>query len=933
MLVVSAPTLVYLGARNVADRAEWETPTDGIRWEQKSEGVFVAGGRLPVEVEAGYALLDISGVPVRTLDEHAEILEALIRPGDSSTVVDYTFLAVENGRQITAPVRIEWKSPLEAVDLALLLVAGCFLFVGTATYLRGPNLPGSFHFAVLCLIAYCLLAFRYSGRADLFDLAVYWISAIAFLLLPPVLVHFCRKFPVTNSAGFGVPAVLLYLPACVLGLVHLQWFLGRFDLVGFARTSRTASLLDRVELGHFLVGIALASYLLWRTYRRCPGVVEKKQLQWVAAGATLGFVPFTLLYVIPFLLNWRIAVWMEASVLSVALVPLSLSYAVARFRPHDVRLYFKRGVALVLASSALLATFVLFVAAILRVLGRFAPEANFLVLGALAVAVAVLFDPLRRWIQDRLDRHYYRERYGYRRSLLDFGRSLSAEIQLEAILERVVDRLDKALNVPRVAVFLQDGENPRRFRLVWEPGGHLVPREFGLTEVELEQLAQPRDPADWRGTDLAQLRDPLREKFADAGLRYLEPLRVRQRVIGFLALAAPRDEELLSSEDLELLAALTEYAAIALDNARLYASLEGKARELFELRAYAENVIESIRLGVAVVDIGGRITVWNSSMVELLGVGQEKALGEHVESVVPRPFLEALRKVTDGPHWLVSEVTEVYRALLPRPDGDRLVNVTLAPFLTEASVNTGTLILVDDVTEKVRLEAQLLQAERLSSIGIFAAGIAHEVNTPLAAISSYAQILLEETPKEDSRWDLLEKIERQSFRASEILNNLLKFARSSERDFEEVSLNSVLLDTLGLVEHQLRKDAIEVEVDLDPGLPKTVGNGGKLAQVFMNLLMNARDAMPEGGRLRLVTRRQDSELMVRVEDTGAGISREDLRRIYDPFFTTKEVGKGVGLGLAVTYGIIQEHAGRIDVDSEPGKGTVFSLYLPARRIH
>ena len=321
-------------------------------------------------------------------------------------------------------------------------------------------------------------------------------------------------------------------------------------------------------------------------------------------------------------------------------------------------------------------------------------------------------------------------------------------------------------------------------------------------------------------------------------------------------------------------------------------------------------------------------------MSAVTGISQEQALNREIGALLPADLSDVLARIVESPDWLVREVRRAYKVRLQPTEGSaRLLNITLAPFISQENFNTGTLLVFDDITEKIRLESQLQQAERLSSIGLFAAGIAHEVNTPLAGISSYAQMLRDELPEGDPHRPLLEKIEQQSFRASEILNNLLNFARFSDRDFEEVNLNTLMLDTLSLLEHQLRKNAVKVELDFEPTLPRTLGNGGKLQQVFMNLFLNARDAMPRGGRLKLISRCVNSELLIQIQDSGAGISRADIQRIYDPFFTTKAVGEGTGLGLSVSYGIIQEHSGRIAVESEQGKGTVFSLYFPLKRVH
>jgi hypothetical protein len=218
----------------------------------------------------------------------------------------------------------------------------------------------------------------------------------------------------------------------------------------------------------------------------------------------------------------------------------------------------------------------------------------------------------------------------------------------------------------------------------------------------------------------------------------------------------------------------------------------------------------------------------------------------------------------------------------------------------------------------------------MASIGLLAAGVAHEVNTPLTGISSYTQMLLDRADPEDPQTKLLEKIERQTFRAAKIVNGLLTLARGGQSASERapVDVNTVINDVLSLLEHQFRAVNIQVRRDLCPAPPVVFGMEHKLQQVFLNLFINARDAMPRGGWLSVTTRAAGEWVTVEVGDTGAGIPAEHLSRIYDPFFTTKALGQGTGLGLSITYGIVGEHDGNISCDSRPGEGTRFTVALP-----
>jgi signal transduction histidine kinase len=283
-----------------------------------------------------------------------------------------------------------------------------------------------------------------------------------------------------------------------------------------------------------------------------------------------------------------------------------------------------------------------------------------------------------------------------------------------------------------------------------------------------------------------------------------------------------------------------------------------------------------------------------------------------------------------------SGVHHLYKFRLTTRAGEqRTANIAVAPLMSRDFVAVGRIVLVDDITERVALEGQLAQADKLSSIGLLAAGVAHEINTPLAVISSYAQMLTKQMKDDKRLTPLLERITQQSFRASEIANGLLNFSRTSTTEFRDTDLNQVIRDTLALVEHQMKTASIHVELELNDGLPRIHGNPGKLQQVFLNLLLNAKDAMPQGGELRVATT-ANGHVEASIADSGSGIAPEHLKRIYDPFFTTKTAPKpgerrGTGLGLAVTYGIIQEHAGKINVESQVGVGTTFHLEFPLLR--
>jgi PAS domain S-box-containing protein len=394
--------------------------------------------------------------------------------------------------------------------------------------------------------------------------------------------------------------------------------------------------------------------------------------------------------------------------------------------------------------------------------------------------------------------------------------------------------------------------------------------------------------------------------------------------------------DFLSSEDMEVLGSLAGYIGIAIQNAQLYRRLEQKITEFERLKEFHENIVESIHIGIFAVDLEDKIESWNAQMEVMFAKPRAEALRQPLSSIFPADFVTRFDSVRgeQGTHTL-------YKFRLALPTGEtRVANLAIAPLMTRDFAVVGRIVLVDDITDRMELEAQLAQSEKLSSIGLLAAGVAHEVNTPLAVISSYAQMLAKQMRpmmEQDARLGpVLEKITQQTFRASEIVNGLLNFSRTGGTEFASVDLNRLLFDTLTLVEHQFKTAGIRVETEFDEGLPRIHGNEGKLQQVVLNLLLNARDAMHgmRDGRIRIATEKAVGRVCVLVEDFGGGIEPEHMHRIYDPFFTTKTKPrngehKGTGLGLAVSYGIMQEHGGKMQVESEVGVGTTFRLEFPA----
>jgi PAS domain S-box-containing protein len=617
-----------------------------------------------------------------------------------------------------------------------------------------------------------------------------------------------------------------------------------------------------------------------------------------------------------------------------------------RYRLMDVDLIFKRGVTYTLATASLIGLYFVIVAVSAEMVRARLPSLRVWGLIAAIVFTGILFEPLKKAIQGRVDRLFDQKRFDYRETLVEFGRGLNSQTDLRALLDSIVERLPQTLLVTRVAVFLATGNNRS------PAGPHFeLAASHGLTNLQAGDL-QALDVRfldfDRPGANshiflesprhVLRLPDAQRSSARNLDLNYYLPCRVANRegsgtrTVAVIGLGRTDDGDFLSSEDMELLESLAGYIGIAIQNAQLYQRLEQKIGEFERLKEFHENIVESINVGVFAVDLEDRIESWNTQMEVMYSKSRAEVLRQPVSEIFPADFVARFNSVREeqGTHTL-------YKFRLALPDGNmRTANIAIAPLVTRDFIAVGRIILVDDITDRIQLEAQLTQSEKLSSIGLLAAGVAHEVNTPLAVISSYTQMLTKHMRDDERLAPVLEKITQQTFRASEIVNGLLNFSRTSGAEFANVNLNDLLRDTLTLLEHQFKTAQIQVETNFDPQLACIHGNQGKLQQVILNLMLNAKDAMfgTPNATLKIATFNASGQVFVRIQDSGGGIEREHLHRIYDPFFTTKtkpQEGehKGTGLGLAVSYGIIQEHAGKIHVESEPGVGTAFQLEFPA----
>jgi two-component system NtrC family sensor kinase len=965
LLAVFTIAAVGLAIANFIQESNTNPATDGAHYAETSGGLRAY--LVPPETAAYKAGVRTGDILTSINDIPTPRLAALEREIDRSGIYSNARYSLERqtrgrtGKIIRVPVPVVVDlEPTDRSDLQIQrLIALVYLAIGLYVLLRRWTAPKSTHFYVFCLVSFILYAFHYTGIFDGLDKTILIGNVAAFVLQPALFLHFAISF--TEGAvsfteedkqrrrRFLYP--LLYIPGIVLGVLRF---------LSYTRWSSTGKLqhrLDQFDYAYLAAFYLLAAIIFWVSYRNEEQPLERQQLKWLSRGTVLTVLPFTALYVLPFLLNAYVPdSFTRLALLSLILLPLTFSWAIVRYRLMDVDLIFKRGVAYALASAALVGLYFGIVAIIAEVVHTRLHNIGEWGLVAAVIITGLVFDPLKRIIQNRVDRLFDQKSIDYRETLVEFGSELNAQTDLRALVNSIVTRLPETMLVTRVAVFLAQEEfaefspHKSRFSLAASHGlsQHVLSNADSLDLGFLDFDRRDASGHLFFETPQAVLRLPEAERLTASALdlNYYVPCRAARHegsgrsTIAVLGLGRTGDGDFLSSEDMELLESLAGYIGIAIQNAQLYRRLEQKMLDFERLRDFNENIVESINIGVFAVDLEDRIESWNAQMEVMYATPRADALSRNLSDVFPAEFLQEFDRLRGE-----QGVCTLYKFRLPTPTGEsRTANITIAPLLNRDFEAVGRIVIVDDITDRINMETQLTQSEKLSSIGLLAAGVAHEVNTPLAVISSYAQMLNKQLGKQFASdaatlarlQPVLEKIIQQTFRASEIANGLLNFSRMGSVDFGRVDINAIVRDTVLLLEHQMRSAGVAVVANLADHLPSVAGNRGKLQQVLVNLILNAKDALQEkgSGSVRIFTAPTSKGVEIRIEDDGVGMSQENLRKIYDPFFTTKSnpregQRKGTGLGLAVTYGIVQEHAGTIEVTSTIGEGTIFRLELPS----
>ncbi|HYG63052.1 MAG TPA: ATP-binding protein [Thermoanaerobaculia bacterium] len=818
---------------------------------------------------------------------------------------------------------IEYHRPPLAIDfsyLILALVGVGYLLIGLYMLLRQGGAQGML-FYLWCLASAAVYMLTRVPPLDPIFVALDLGDKLARIFLPALTLHLFLVFPSPLETGrlSRRLAPFLYLPAAALLALQLDLALANGRWIFGRPTVARLEALDRVDLLHLGVFALAALGILVYRMARSHGWEQQRQLQWVAFGLGGGYLPFLLLYVVPRVLEVRLPmpqVLTPLAVLPLALVPLTFAYAILRYKLWDIEIIVRDTISSTLTLLLGIIGFSLVNLAITRGVSQELVVARNLLSFVAGLAIAGLLVPTRRHLGSALERLQYRGTFGKRRALSAMGRELLHQRNLSQLCQVLVQDIQDGVSLQRAALYLcQKGE-----LVPFSADDPELPR--GLACDSLGEELWQEDYRRFSGVALPCEPMSAEQRLFVAGYRYAFPMTVRGRGVG-LALAGYRqDQTPLNSEDLDLIRHLLDQASLAIENAQLMGQLHQQLEEVQRLQSYTEGIFESSPAGTAVLDRDGRLVSVNAAFAALAGrATRESLLGERLEDVLPLGTLPAPGEMPVQVSYMDGDAT------IGGGRRERFLQVSVADFERGRGLR---ILMVYDVTERVAMENALREKDRLAALGMLAAGVAHEVNTPITGISSYAQMLLAEIPETDPHHAILKKVERQTFRASRIVNNLLEFARNRQKDRQHVAVAPLVSECLDLLSDRLQKRQIRLEWAPPQEEILVLGCDGELQQVIANLVLNALDAMTEtgGGTLGLEVEGDAATVRLRVRDTGPGIPPEKLETIFQPFYSTKLNRGGTGLGLSISHEIARRHGGDLRVESEPGRGACFILELP-----
>jgi PAS domain S-box-containing protein len=747
---------------------------------------------------------------------------------------------------------------------------------------------------------------RHPTWAQIFRRNLLWFVLSAAVAVFCQTRFFLRGIQLSDSTGAIMPLYARYAPlyfACFVGC-------GLAVIVSYIRDAKRATTGKKTELTFILIGAA------------------------VAVGSTV------LSFILGLFVDKSRLVWLAPS--RIVLFSLIISYGIATRKIMDVGLLLRRVTSYAVLAAYLLGLYASIWWLVATALHSSIPDAHTIAHVTAAVVIAFAMAPARGISQRLAERLFIgSHQLDFRATVSKAAKILSSVTTLRDLLDRFANTVAEAVGTDRVFILLPEKQGFSQRYPVVEPGARYC-LELSRDQATIAELESNREPIVMDELHRARPTPQLQRV-----MRQLDSLQIalamgifaRDHLAGVLLLGARKSGRIYGGTEQSALQVLCGQLAVAIENAELFTEVQNA-------KIYNETLLENLTSGVIAAGTDDRVTVFNNEAGQITGLNPQELLDCSLSALplnLAEPLITTLR---------TGESQENREIAMHVGTGEVIIRASTSIFHGQDREVLGALMVLTDITAIKRLELQIRRSDRLASLGTLSAGMAHEIKNPLVSLKTFAQLLPERYQDSDFRDTFSNLIGHEIDRIDSLVNQLLRFARPAKPILKPLHAHEILEKALTLVGHRLYQKDIKLNRSWCTDLDTIHGDADQLEQVFLNFFLNAMDAMKTHGELSVKTEVRPDEqwvsaktyrngegsgngqmretLRITIRDSGEGIRAEDIPHVFDPFFTTKDYG--TGLGLSVVHGIIQEHGGQIEVESELQKGTAFHILLPLVRF-
>ena len=739
-------------------------------------------------------------------------------------------------------------------------------------------------------------------------------------LLPSALLYFSLVFPEGKEKMGTFYSLFIAFPVTIYPLlIYFNFILKDVDYIN-GKVYRSYG-----EAYPFLLFYSII-YLLWFFYnlinkeKKVYGIY-RTQIKYVFFGFSISaLIAIMTNLILPFCgIGGLSFIGPNTSLIMITVI----TYAIIRHRLMSVDIIIKKGTVYALATGLILTLYVMAVIFSEGLFRRFSGQTSAIFNSLTVIVLAILYQPLISGLQYLADTLFLRGRYDYQKTLQSVSKAIATKIKMEELSHLIVTSFIETMRVSEISFLIYDDDRQRYRSVPLSLEGEVGASRYKRLELDEKSpiVNYIKESQDILVFDELKEGSPLRDEMERLSIAILVPILSHDNLIGIISLGAKLSGDIYSYEDIGLLFTLANQTAVALENARLY-------EEVLNINNYTQEILESMVIGVLTVDMTGRIITFNPTA--------EKITGFEAKAVLNRPYLEtfseksAIAMAIQGTMRnkcfsnFETNIVSKQRGLVP-------VSISSTILMDSMEKKMGVLLSIIDLTEIKELENKVRQADKLGALGTMAAGMAHEIKNPLSSLKVFSQLLPSRFQDEEFRNKFMEIIPKEITRIDRIIESLLGFARATAPKLVKLKIDEVIEEHLKYYADQAQKSQVKINKTYAI-VPEIEGDKDQLSQVFSNLILNAIQAMPEGGELTVKIdagkKVEDvlQDVVITVSDTGHGIPEDNLKKLFDPFFTTKY--GGTGLGLTISHSIIDGHRGSIDVESTVGKGTTFRVTLP-----